>query len=83
MKSIKKIVIYILTALLFIFAFTGCEKGKSHSFVWFVQGIPQTVDPQLASSPSEMTAVVNMFEGLFRKNLEGKVEQAAVESYKV
>lgn len=43
----------------------------------------KTLDPQLASTSGEITAVINLFDGLMKQGEDGKPKPAAAQSYKV
>lgn len=56
--------------LTFILLFTGCGKDPVN-FIWYSSGGFRTVDPQLASTPIELTAVRHLFSGLYRLDQDG------------
>ena len=60
----------------------GSAKEKNINIRLTLNNMPVNVDPQLASTPEELTIVRNSFEGLFRVD-SGKIVKAACESYKV
>lgn len=63
--------------------FSGCSGGKTRTFSYYIDEIPVSFDPQTASTVAEITVVTNIFEGLFRKNLDGEIEAAAAKDYTV
>lgn len=72
-------------ALLFaVFAFclTGCGSG-SNSFTWFVDTIPANLDPQVASSASDVIACENLYSGLVRKDASGQLVPELCERWEV
>lgn len=53
-------------------ALTGCgSSGKTISFTWFVDEIPQNLDPQLASTSAEVTAANHLYTGLYQMDESG------------
>lgn len=78
-KNIK--LICILLCLIFIIPFTACNDSKDAYLYFELPEIPQTLDPQLASSNSELLVVRNIFEGLLRKDETGKIVNGITESY--
>ena len=49
----------------------GCGK-ESVNFIYYISDKISTLDPQLASTASELTAVKNLFAGLYRLDAEGQ-----------
>ncbi len=78
-KNIK--LICILLCLLFIIPFTACSDSKDAYLYFELPEIPETLDPQLASSDSELLVVRNIFEGLLRKDQTGKIVNGIADSY--
>lgn len=78
-KNIR--LICILLCLFFIFPFTACSDSKDAYLYFELPEIPQTLDPQLASSDSELLIVRNIFEGLMRKDQTGKIVRGIAESF--
>ncbi len=60
----------------------GCSD-TDQTFVAAVDGVPDTLDPQLADSEAERIVAVNLFEGLFRLQPDGSAAPAVCESYAV
>ena len=79
----RKVILFVLIISLFLITLTGCSRGETRSFVYFIDETPKTIDPQLAESPEQITIVTNMFAGLFRKNTEHKIETDMAQSYTV
>ena len=53
-------------------ALTGCgSSGKTISFTWFVDEIPQNLDPQLASTSAEVIAANHLYTGLYQMDETG------------
>lgn len=68
MKARVKLAALILCAALL---FAGCGKEEK-SFVWYTADTIKTLDPQLAFSPAERSAVKHLFSGLYRMDAEGR-----------
>ena len=79
MKQTFRLLAAALTAA-FVFALTGCGSG-SNSFTWFVDTIPANLDPQVASTTSDVIACENLYSGLVRKNPDGEYEPALCERW--
>ncbi len=73
----------ILLSLLMILNLTACGNKTDEAYIYFeLPEVPYTLDAQTASSDSELLIVRNIFEGLMRKNSDGKIVTGAAESYK-
>lgn len=59
---------------------TGCGSG-SNSFTWFVDTIPANLDPQVASTASDVIACENLYSGLVREKPSGEIEPALCERW--
>lgn len=60
----------------------GCKADYHDAYIYFeLPEKPVTVDPQTASSESELLVVRNTFEGLLRKNESGAIICGAAASY--
>lgn len=80
MKTIRHIIAIIVT-LVFIFTLTACDS-TSKAYIYFsLNEPPQTLDPQIASSDTELMIVRNIFEGLLREDENGKIVCGVAESY--
>lgn len=72
----------ILTVILLISA-VGCGNKTDDAYIYFeLPEVPLTLDPQIASSDTELLIVKNIFEGLMRKDADGNVVEGACKSYK-
>ncbi len=68
-------VISVLTA-------SGCKDGYKDAYIYFeLSEKPNTLDAQTASSDSELLIVRNIYEGLLRKNENGKIVCGVAENY--
>ena len=48
----------------------GCGE-EDVNFIYYTSDTISTLDPQLASTPAELTAVKNLFAGLYRIDASG------------
>lgn len=67
----KRLAALLLAAALCCSLLCGCSKDAV-SFVYYTADTITTLDPQLASTPAELTAVKNMFAGLYRLDENGR-----------
>ena len=81
MKPVLKALCLIL-AILTVLSLTACGDSYQDAIIYFeIPEKPYTVDPQTASSDSELVIVNNIFEGLLRKNESGAIVCGAAESF--
>lgn len=59
------------------------SKNSEQSFSYPISEMPKTLDPQIASSESELIVIENCMEGLVRINSEGKPVPAVAQSWEV
>ena len=71
-----------LLAAVFVLSLAGCGSGSA-SFTWFVDTIPSNLDPQVASTASDVIACENLYSGLVRKDASGKLVPALAEHWEV
>lgn len=67
----KRLAALALAGALCLCLLTGCKKDAVN-FIYYTSDAIATLDPQLASTPAELTAVKNMFAGLYRLDGEGR-----------
>ncbi len=81
---IKKILCLFLALVLILTCFAGC-KGENEDtyFACAVGEMPEHFDPQIASTSGEKIVAVNIFDGLFKLDENGKEQKCAVADYKV
>lgn len=80
--NIYKQVLALLLSVIFIIGLTACN-GSDKSYIYFtLTEPPSTLDPQTAKTDTELMLVRNIFEGLLRKDENGKIVCGAAESYK-
>lgn len=76
-----KKIIALLLAVLNILLICGCSDNSASAIVYYgVITPPSTLDPQLASTVTELTLVKNLYEGLMREDASGNIVPAAAES---
>ncbi len=72
----------LLLSILILLTVTACD-GTDRAYIYFsLNEQPKTLDPQTASSDTELMIVRNIFEGLLRKDEDGKIVCGVAESYK-
>ena len=74
--------IALFLSLLFLLLASACKARHQEAVIYYeIPEKPHTLDPQTASTDAELSLVRNLFEGLLRKNREGKIVCGAAESY--
>ena len=73
----------VLPVALLCFTCSGCGNEASYTATYEIDSLPKNIDPQLASSESELLIVRNIFEGLMRVDKDGNVVTGAAESYEI
>lgn len=82
-QHLKKFYAAFLTAaLLLCLSLTGCGSS-SNSFTWFVDTIPANLDPQVASTASDVIACENLYSGLVHKSPDGSLTPDLAERWEV
>ena len=71
-----------LLAAFFVLSLTACGSG-SNSFTWFVDSIPANLDPQVASSASDIIACENLYSGLVRRTPDGSLAPELCERWEI
>ena len=66
-----------LLAAFFVLSLTACGSG-SNSFTWFVDSIPANLDPQVASSASDIIACENLYSERPRPPYTGRQPRAGI-----
>jgi len=78
---LKRIISLILSLCLILTA-VGCSSTDDEYIYFELPKTPSTLDPQTASEDSELLIIKNCYEGLFRKDSNGKTVLGAAESFK-
>ena len=82
MSIFKKILSAMLCVLLIMGCMTGCGEKYMDAYIYFeLLEKPQSLDPQIASSDSELLIARNIYEGLLRSDSEGNIVNGAVTGY--
>ena len=81
--KIKKLICLLLSIIISCVFFTGCDSSDDYVIYFELDSAPKTLDPQLANSTSEELLVKNLFEGLVRKNAEGKIVKGVAKDFSV
>lgn len=80
MKLSLRLVSLVLSFLL-IFSVIGCDNTKDAYIYFELPATPDVLDPQTASTDSELLIVKNIFEGLLRKDSKGNIVCGVAENY--
>lgn len=78
--KLRRIISLLLIAFI-LFGFTGCDHTDKAYIYFQLSEKPVTLDPQVASTDTELLIVRNVFEGLLRKDNDGKIVCGVAESY--
>lgn len=80
----KKIIAILMVFALVSVGFSGCKKEDTgEALACAISEMPQHFDPQIVSATVEKMIAVNIFDGLFKLNEEGKPEKCMVKDYSV
>lgn len=80
---IKKAISFILIFVTVLLSLVGCGDDDVDACIYVdLSDTPQTLDAQTAESDGELLVVRNIYEGLLRKNEDGKIVNGVCESYK-
>ncbi len=81
MGNFKKVMAAILAATLCIFS-CGCGESVESAIIYYgVHEVPHTIDPQTASTFTELLIVRNLYEGLLREDENGNIVNGVCEEY--
>lgn len=82
MSVSKKILSLFLCILSILCCFSGCQEDYSDAYIYFeLAEQPKTLDPQTASSDSELLITRNIYEGLLRQSSDGTIVNGVCDSY--
>ncbi len=71
-----------LLSLLLIFTCIGCSDENSSAIIYYGVGEPpRNIDPQCASTITELIIVRNLYEGLMRSDENGDIVNGVAEAY--
>ncbi len=75
-------ILSLILIIVLIFSLYGCSNKTDDAYIYFeLPATPSTLDPQTASSDAELLIIRNIYEGLMRKNEEGKILGGASKEY--
>lgn len=77
LNRLTAILLCIVTAL----CTAGCNDNSDRRIYFELLEIPETLDPQTASSDTELMLVRNLFEGLLRIDSSGRIQPGVAEKY--
>ena len=71
----------IIMSLVLLFSFSGCSKTEEAYIYFELPEVPSTLDPQTAKTDTELLIIKNIYEGLLRKDQNGKITFGVAEDY--
>ena len=75
-------VLSIILIIISLVSLMGCSGKTEEAYIYFeLPQLPSTLDPQTASSDSELLIVRNIYEGLLRKDEKGEICEGASSEY--
>ncbi len=80
--SLYKKIISVVLCVIFILSLTACNNTDQAYIYFNLTEKPNTLDPQTAKTDTELLIIRNIFEGLMRKDKNGKTVCAVAEKYK-
>ncbi len=81
MRTLKRFTAILLSVFLLL-TFTACDNSDKEYIYFTLTEQPETLDPQTAKTDTELMIVKNIFEGLLRKDEDGKIVCGVAESFK-
>ncbi len=83
-KKLLRAAALLLCAVMYSCVLFSCARaGSGKSVSWLLSAAPRNLDPQTASSDSELLIIKNCFRGLFEKNADGEIFSSVVRHYGV
>ena len=80
MKTIKRLIALCL-CITSILLLSACDDTNEAYIYFTLNEQPSTLDPQIAKTDTELMIIRNIFEGLLRKDENGKIVCGAAESF--
>ena len=77
-----KILFCLIISVILILSTVSCDNTDKAYIYFRLPEKPSTLDPQTAKTDAELLIVKNVFEGLLRKDQDGKIVCAIAKSYK-
>lgn len=82
MLTLKKAICLAMSVVLAVMTLSSCGGSYKEEYIYFeLLEKPQTLDPQTASSDSELLVARNIYEGLLRRDQSGEIVGGVSESY--
>ncbi|MEE1280102.1 MAG: ABC transporter substrate-binding protein [Oscillospiraceae bacterium] len=82
-KLLRAAALLLCTVMFSCVLFSCARAGSGKSVSWLLSTAPRNLDPQTASSDSELLIIKNCFRGLFEKNADGEIFSSIVRHYGV
>ena len=84
MKKMKKI-ISVLLCILIVFSLSACtaEKGLDAKLIFPIDNDPKFLDPQIISDVGAINIILNCFEGLVTRSVNGEIIPGMAERWDV
>lgn len=79
--NLKQRLTAVILCLIMLLGLSGCYDSGEAYIYFELSETPLTLDPQTASTEQELIIVKNIFEGLLRKDSDGKIACGVAESY--
>ncbi len=80
--KLKRLICVFMSVIVFVSVFSACQSKYLKNYVYFdIKNLPHSLDPQIAESDEELLIVRNIFEGLLRKDKDGKIVCGAASDY--
>ena len=82
---LKKIISILMVSVLIVTCFSGCKKEEEagEALACAISQMPNTFDPQIVSTTVERMIAVNIFDGLFKLDENGKPQKCMAVDYSV
>jgi oligopeptide transport system substrate-binding protein len=82
---VKKTVVLLLCALMAVSLFAGCTSDGTNKrpITYNMGATPKTIDPQLNSAVEAGSVIVHCFEGLTRKDVEGRIQPGMAKKWEM
>lgn len=82
MKLLSKFLVILLSICLICVTACSCSSANKNAVIYYeAPTIPHTLDPQIASSDTELTMIRNLFEGLMRIDKDGELALGVATDY--
>lgn len=82
-RLFRSIAAFSLAAFIVICSACSQKDGTGFTFKYDISQNPRTLDPQTATDSASYEIISNMFDGLFRIDKDGNIQNAVAENYTV